>query len=233
MPSCMIRTRDLRHGFVIGRRGDERVVPVLHGIDLEIYQGEIVTLMGRSGSGKSTLLNLLSGYMRPTGGRIWVAGQEVTHLSEGEWATFRLAHYGFVFQSFHLVPSLTAYENVELPLVLRGVGEPERSRRTREMLAEMGLTAYQDHYPSELSGGQQQRVSIARALVLNPPVILADEPTGSLDAETEEEILALLCELNRSLGVTLFIITHDERVAAVGHRCLRLVDGRIRTEVAS
>src|SRR5690625_4604709 len=183
MAKTVIQTVNLSHHFKIGKRGRERIVPVLNGIDLHVDEREIVTLVGRSGSGKSTLLNLISGYIHPTGGDIFVAGQRVTHLNECQWANFRLRHFGFIFQSFQLIYSMTAYANVELPLVLKGISDRERKRKTEEMIERMGLTPYQDHYPGELSGGQQQRVSIARALISNPPIILADEPTGSLDSD--------------------------------------------------
>lgn len=233
VPKTMIQTVDLSHHFTIGKKGRERIVPVLNRINMQVYEREIVTLVGRSGSGKSTLLNLISGYIHPTGGEIYVDGHRVTHFNEGQWADFRLRYFGFIFQSFQLISSMTAYANVELPLVLRGVREKERKRRTEAMIERMGLTAYQDHYPGELSGGQQQRVSIARALIGNPPIILADEPTGSLDSETEAEILELIQYLNREDGITFLIITHDESVAAIGDRTLVLDDGRLREEAVS
>ncbi|GAB2696863.1 ABC transporter ATP-binding protein [Paenibacillus thermoaerophilus] len=223
----MIELRQLQHQFVIGKKGKEKVLPVLHDINLRIGQGEIVAIVGRSGSGKSTLLNLMSGYIRPTGGDIIVNGRNVTRLSEGEWADFRLQNFGFMFQSFQLIPSMTAYENAELPLVLKGVGADKRRRRVMDMLERVGLAEYAGHYPGELSGGQQQRVSVARALMLNPPIILADEPTGSLDSENESVLLEMIRDLNREQGLTFVIITHDEQVASIAHRTLTLKDGRI------
>lgn len=233
MVKTMIRTVNLSHYFKIGKRGRERIVPVLNNINLHVNEREIVTLVGRSGSGKSTLLNLISGYIHPTGGEIFVNEQRVTHLNEGQWADFRLRHFGFIFQSFQLISSMTAYANVELPLVLKGVSDRDRKKKTEAMIDRMGLTPYQDHYPGELSGGQQQRVSIARALVSNPPIILADEPTGSLDSDTEAEILELIQELNREDGITFLVITHDDRVAAIGDRTLAITDGELREELAS
>ncbi|MDF2661712.1 MAG: transporter ATP-binding protein [Paenibacillus sp.] len=223
----MIEVNGVSHQFRIGKRGSERIVPVLHQIDMRVGEGEIVTIVGRSGSGKSTLLNLISGYIRPTTGEIRIAGQEVTRLSEGQWADFRLAQFGFVFQSFQLIPSMTAYENVELPLILKGASEKDRRRKTKAMLERVGLESFGTHYPGELSGGQQQRVGIARALIANPPILLADEPTGSLDSDNERSLLELIRELNRDEGKTFLIITHDDQVASIGHRTLTIRDGRL------
>ncbi|MDF2671158.1 MAG: transporter ATP-binding protein [Paenibacillus sp.] len=223
----MITVSDLNHEFRIGKRGKERVVPVLHQINLHVKQGEIVTIVGRSGSGKSTLLNLISGYMKATAGNIIVDGRNVTKLSEGEWADFRLEKFGFIFQSFQLIPSMTAFENVELPLVLKGVDQKERKQRTEALLKRVGLEELGGHYPGELSGGQQQRVSIARALIVNPPVLLADEPTGSLDSENEQSLLSFIRQLNEEQGITFLIITHDDQVASIGHRTLLIQDGRM------
>lgn len=224
----MIRIEGLSHRFSIGKKGKERVVPVLHDVTLQVNKGEIVALVGRSGSGKSTLLNLISGYIRPSAGRITINGTEVTRFSEGEWADFRLRTMGFIFQSFQLLPSMTAFENVELPLVLKGVEERERQAKTMDMLKLVGLEDYAGHYPGELSGGQQQRVSIARALVGNPPLLLADEPTGSLDSENERELLEFIRKLNREHGITFLIITHDGEVASIAHRTLSIQDGRLQ-----
>lgn len=226
----MIEVNAVSHQFTIGKKGKERIVPVLHHIDMKVDQGEIVAIVGRSGSGKSTLLNLISGYIRPTRGDIQVMGQTVTTLNEGEWADFRLAHFGFMFQSFQLIPSMTAFENVELPLVLQGASIDRRKKRVSELLERVGLSEYAGHYPGELSGGQQQRVSVARALVLQPPIVLADEPTGSLDSENERQLLQLIGELNREQGITFLIITHDDQVAATAHRTVTLRDGRIATQ---
>lgn len=230
----MIEVKQLSHEFRIGKKGKERVVPVLHDIDLTVQKEEIVTIVGRSGSGKSTLLNLISGYIRPTSGRIIIDGKDVTGYNEGQWADFRLQHFGFVFQTFQLIPSMTAFENAELPLVLKGVPESVRRKTTEDMLSRVGLLEYADHYPGELSGGQQQRVSIARALILNPPIILADEPTGSLDSENEQQLLQFIKKLNQELGITFLIITHDDQVASIGDRTVILQDGRLlKAEPAS
>jgi acetoin utilization transport system ATP-binding protein len=227
----MIVINNLSHDFKIGKKGRESVIPVLKNVSFKVNNGEIVTIVGRSGSGKSTLLNLVSGFIRPKEGEIMINGVKTSSLNETKFADFRIEHLGFIFQSFQLIPSMTAYQNVELPLILKGVKEEERKIRTNEILEMVGLSDYQDHYPGELSGGQQQRVSIARALIVNPPIILADEPTGSLDSETEEDLLKFIIKLNRELGITFLIITHDEKVAQIGHRTIELRDGKVVEEV--
>lgn len=227
----MIEMIQVNHQFAIGKKGKERVVPVLHDIDLHVKQSEIVAIVGRSGSGKSTLLNLMSGYIRPTSGSIRLAGQDVTGLSEGDWANFRLAHLGFMFQSFQLIPSMTAFENAELPLVLKGLPVPQRKKRAMELLEQVGIAEYAGHYPGELSGGQQQRVSVARSLMLNPPIVLADEPTGSLDSDNEHQLLALIRHLNQDRGTTFVLITHDDQVASIAHRTITLRDGHLLNAV--
>lgn len=224
----MITVSDLSYAFKIGKKEKENIVPVLHHVDLHVAEGEIVAIVGRSGSGKSTLLNLISGFIRPQTGEIIIDGKKVSGFSESKWAKFRLEHLGFIFQSFQLIPSMTAYENVELPLVLKGVSEKDRREQTIKMLKRVGLEQYQSHYPGELSGGQQQRVSIARALILNPPLILADEPTGSLDSENEKELLNFIQELNEKDGITFLIITHDHEVASIAHRKVEIRDGYLR-----
>ncbi|MDN7243272.1 ABC transporter ATP-binding protein [Planococcus sp. N028] len=223
----MIKIQNLHHTFAIGKKGKERRIPVLKGVTLEVAKGEIVAILGKSGSGKSTLLNVLAGFMAPESGSVKVGTQETTALKEAQMADFRLANFGFIFQNFQLMPGLTAFENVELPLKIKGVAAEERRTKVKRLLEEVGLVEVADHYPNELSGGQQQRVSIARALITDPPILLADEPTGSLDSETEEEILALIQSLNQSLGLTFVIITHDEEVANVAHRRYRLHDGEL------
>ncbi len=227
----MITINHLSHEFEIGKKGRKTVIPVLRDVSLQVRKGEIVTIVGRSGSGKSTLLNLVSGFIRPKHGDIAINGIETSTLSEAKFADFRIQHLGFIFQSFQLITSMTAYQNIELPLILKGVKEQERKLRTSEILDMVGLADYQDHYPGELSGGQQQRVSIARALIVNPPIILADEPTGSLDSETEEDLLRFIKKLNKELAITFLIITHDEKVAKIGHRTIELKDGRVVEEV--
>lgn len=228
----MIRIENLNHHFIIGAKSKRRLVPVLHDISLHVKQGEIVAIAGRSGSGKSTLLNLLSGYIRPVSGTIHIGGKEVTGMTEGEWADFRLHSLGFIFQSFQLIPSMTAYDNAELPLVLQGVAASQRKRRTEAILERLGMAEYAGHYPGELSGGQQQRIAVARALIAKPPLLLADEPTGSLDSENEQELLKLIRELNEEEGITFLMITHDDQVAASAHRTVRLKDGHLVEETA-
>lgn len=226
----MIKITNLTHDFEIGKKGNKTIIPVLKDVSFAVRKGEIVTIVGRSGSGKSTLLNLASGFIRPKKGQITINGVETSSMNESKFADFRIENLGFIFQSFQLIPSMTAFQNVELPLILKGINEADRKKRTNEMLKKVGLSEYQDHYPGELSGGQQQRVSIARALIVNPPIILADEPTGSLDSETEEELLNFIVKLNKELGITFLIITHDEKVAQIGHRTIELRDGRVLEE---
>lgn len=223
----LITVNQLSHHFILGKKKQETTLSVLQDISFQVNKGEIVTIVGKSGSGKSTLLNLISGFIRPTEGGIWINDQQVSDLTEAEFADFRLKHMGFIFQSFQLIPSMTAFQNIELPLILKGESESSRKKITLAILEKVGLTEFADHYPSELSGGQQQRVSIARALVLNPPLILADEPTGSLDSETETELLQFIKQLNQEMEITFLIITHDDEVAAIGDRTITISDGRI------
>lgn len=223
----MIKIRGLHHHFSIGKKGDQRQVPVLKGVTLEVGKGEIVAILGKSGSGKSTLLHILAGFMLPEAGSVIVNGKETSVLKEAEQADFRLENFGFIFQNFQLMPGLSAFENVELPLKIKGMDEKERKEKVENLLQKVGLQEVAGHYPNELSGGQQQRVSIARALITDAPIILADEPTGSLDSETEKEILLLIQSLNKKLGLTFVIITHDEEVAAVADRQYRLHDGEL------
>ncbi|KAA0546696.1 ABC transporter ATP-binding protein [Bacillus sp. BGMRC 2118] len=226
----MIEVKQLFHSFFVGKKDQQKEIPVLKDISLTVQQGEIVSVVGRSGSGKSTLLHLLSGYIPPVSGQISIKGTDVTKFTEKQWAKFRLDHLGFIFQNFQLIPSLTTFENVELPLILKGLSPEERSNRVKKLLTRVGLNKHMNHYPNELSGGQQQRVSIARALITEPSIILADEPTGSLDTETEQEILSLIKELNIENNITFFIITHDEEVASFSHRKFMLKDGVMMKE---
>jgi len=217
----LVVIRDLTKYYV---RGDQ-VIPVLVGIDLDIQAGDFVALMGPSGSGKSTLLNLLAGIDKPSSGEIRVAGIDIARLSEAELAAWRSANVGFIFQFYNLMPVLDAFDNVELPLLLTSLSRKERRERVETALALVGLTDRKEHYPNELSGGQQQRVAIARALIGDPTLIVADEPTGDLDRTTAEEILGLLERLNREVGKTIVMVTHDPKAAEKAHRVIHLEKG--------
>jgi putative ABC transport system ATP-binding protein len=205
-------------------RGDQ-VIPVLVDINLDVAVADFVALMGPSGSGKSTLLNLVAGIDKPTAGQIHVAGVDIAQLSEGELAAWRSAHVGFIFQFYNLMPVLTAFQNVELPLQLTSLSRRERRERVENTLALVGLADRMEHYPNELSGGQQQRVAIARALIADPTIIVADEPTGDLDRTTAEEILGLLEALNNQLGKTIIMVTHDPKAAGHARRIIQLEKG--------
>ena len=206
------------------RRGDQ-IVPVLNDINLSVAAGEFVALMGPSGSGKSTLLNLIAGIDTPSGGTLLVDGVNIATLSESQLADWRAHHVGFIFQFYNLLPVLTAYENVELPLMLTGLSGQQRREHVLTALMMVGLTPRMSHYPSELSGGQQQRVAIARAIITDPTIIVADEPTGDLDRVSAAEVLALMERLNRELGKTIIMVTHDQRAAAHARRLVHLDKG--------
>ncbi len=207
-------------------KGGHTIRP-LDEASLTIEQGEYVSLMGASGSGKSTLLNQIAGIDRPTSGRISVAGVEITGLSRTKLARWRAENIGYIFQTHNLIPVLTAYENVEMPLLLLPLSGRERERRVAVALEAVSLTDRAEHYPRQLSGGQEQRVGIARAIVASPTLVVADEPTGDLDAETSQQILVLLQRLNQELGMTLLMVTHDATAAAMATRQLRLVGGKL------
>jgi putative ABC transport system ATP-binding protein len=207
-------------------KGGETVTP-LDDVSLDIGQGEFVSLMGASGTGKSTLLNLIAGIDRPASGTITVDGTEITHLSRTRLAHWRAENIGYIFQTHNLVPVLTAYENIELPLLLLPMSRAERRRRVEIALQAVDLTDRANHYPRQLSGGQEQRVGIARAIVTHPKVVVADEPTGDLDPETSEQILHLLERLNDELDVTLLMVTHDREAAAIAGRQLTLEHGKL------
>ena len=206
---------------------------VLRGVDLSIASEEIVALRGPSGSGKSTLLNILGCLDRPTRGRYWLGGKDVSTLDATAQAWVRLHYIGFIFQTFHLISHSTALENVALPLHYAGVAKPEAHERARGLLDRVGLGHRLDHRPNQLSGGQRQRVAVARALACRPRLILADEPTGALDTRTGEEILGLLLELHREARLTLVLVTHDAHVASVAHRQIEVRDGLIVGETRS
>ncbi|EMB15278.1 ABC transporter ATP-binding protein [Rhodopirellula europaea] len=209
------------------RKGDETITP-LDEVDLDIEAGDFVSLMGPSGTGKSTLLNLVSGIDRPDAGTIRVAGTEVTKLSRGKLADWRAANLGYIFQTHNLIPVLTAYENVELPTLLLKMTSSQRRQRVELALEAVGLSDRADHYPRQLSGGQEQRVGIARAIVAHPKVVVADEPTGSLDTETSEQVQVLLQRLNKELDITLLMVTHDTDAAKIASRQLVLDRGMFR-----
>ena len=203
----------------------EGTLTILAEVDLQIAAGETVAIVGASGAGKSTLLALLAGLDEPSAGRVWLNGAELTALNEDGRAAVRARHVGFVFQSFHLVPSLTAIENVMLPLELAGL--PNARGAAAEVLAQVNLTPRREHYPRQLSGGEQQRVAIARAFVTRPAVLFADEPTGNLDSVTGERIIDLLFELNRAAQTTLVVVTHDQAIAQRCGRIIRIEAGRL------
>ncbi len=224
--TALIRAADLRRHFTMG----DQTVRALDGVSTEVASGEFLAMMGPSGSGKSTLLYLLGGLDRPTAGRIWIAGQELSALDENALAAYRQRQIGFIFQSFHLVPTMTALENVMFPMVFARVPQAERRERAAALLALVGLGERLAHRPTELSGGQQQRVAIARALANDPPIILADEPTGNLDSQMGEEIMRLLVRLNREEGRTILIVSHDPTVTDYTTRALHLRDGKLVEE---
>jgi len=211
------------------RRGAEDV-QVLRGLDLQIPKGDFVALMGPSGSGKSTLLNLLGGIDRPNTGTIRFGGAHLESMSDGKLAAWRSRNVGFIFQMYHLLPMLTAVKNVELPLLLTGLSSAERRKRATAALTLVGLADRLHHKPGELSGGQEQRVGIARAIVTDPGILLADEPTGDLDRKAGDAILELLAELNRRFDKTIVMVTHDPHAAARAKRTLYMEDGRVSSE---
>ena len=212
------------------RRGSE-TVEVLNGLSLQVPRGEYLGLMGPSGSGKTTLLNLIAGLDQPNSGSVWVGDTEISHLSESDLAKWRTRSLGFVFQFYHLLPVLTAYANVELPLLLLPLSAAQRKQQVLTALDIVGLSDRLHHRPGQLSGGQCQRVGIARAIVTDPALIVADEPTGDLDAKSAEEILNLLCELRTQLKKTIVMVTHDPRAAARADRLLHLEKGKLVEQI--
>ncbi len=224
----MIEIRNLSRHFQVG----DQLVKALDAVDLTIGDGEYASIMGPSGSGKSTLLNVIGLLDRPTDGQYVLDGRETTSLSDDELAQVRARRIGFIFQSFHLVPRLTAFENVELPMVLASVPPAERRKRAEAVLASLTLMDRAHHRPDQLSGGQRQRVAIARAMVMEPTVLLADEPTGNLDHVSGADVLAAIESLN-ARGITLIVVTHDDEVASRSRRNIRMRDGRIVVDEAT
>jgi putative ABC transport system ATP-binding protein len=225
-PFPMIALHDVQKHF----EEESMNVPVLRGIDIDIESGEVAALLGPSGCGKSTLLNILGCLDRPSSGQYKLAGRDVSQLSREEEAWVRLNHIGFVFQSFHLIAHSTAVENVALPLWYAGVPRRERDERAYAMLARVGLLDRANHRPNQLSGGQRQRTAIARACVMRPKLLLADEPTGALDTRSGHEVLELLTELHTETGMTIIIVTHDPNVAATATRRIEMRDGQLLSE---
>jgi putative ABC transport system ATP-binding protein len=223
----MLEAKDLEKTY----RSGERTLTVLRDVNLSVGDGDFIAILGPSGSGKTTLLGLLAGLDTPSGGYVKIAGTDLAPLTEDQRARFRRDTIGFVFQSFQLIPSLTAQENVQIPLELRGdSGAPERAA---SLLARVGLGHRLDHYPTQLSGGEQQRVALARAFVHEPRILFADEPTGNLDTSTGESIIQLMEELNRERGTTLVLVTHDHVLAGRARRTIRLADGVVVSDTAA
>lgn len=223
--SLVIKIRNITRDFPLGNE----VVKVLKGIDLDIERGEYVALMGPSGSGKSTLMNLLGCLDTPTSGSYELNGSDVSNMTDDELAEIRNKEIGFVFQTFNLLPRTTALENVALPMIYAGASKSERTERAKQVLTDVGLADRMDHKPNQLSGGQRQRVAVGRALVNNPSIILADEPTGNLDSKTSEEIMKLFGDIHKA-GNTVILVTHEEEIAENAHRIIRLRDGVVESD---
>lgn len=219
----VIRVRNL---YKIYRIGDSKV-RALNGVDFDINKGEFCAIVGTSGSGKSTLLNMLAGLEKPTKGQIVIAGEHMESKNENQLVKFRREHIGFIFQSFNLLPTLNAVENVALPLTFQGVEKQKRVSRASKMLDLVGLPGHKKHRPTQLSGGQQQRVGIARALVVRPEIIFADEPTGNLDSNTSREVMELIQKIVHEHNQTLVMVTHDDNLAGFADRIFRIIDGKI------
>lgn len=219
----VIRVRDL---YKVYRMGDTKVY-ALNGVDLDICRGEFCAITGPSGSGKSTLLNMLAGLEHPSKGEIVIAGKHIEKLNEKQLVTFRRERVGFIFQSYNLIATMDAVENVALPLSFRGMGKARRAKRAKEYLKLVGLERFMTHMPNQMSGGQQQRVGIARALAVDPQIIFADEPTGNLDSKTTMEVLKLMQTIVRERNQTLVMVTHDNNLATYADRIIKIIDGKI------
>lgn len=216
----------VRNLYKLYKVGDE-TVRALDGVDFDIHHGEFCAIVGTSGSGKSTLLNMLAGLEKPTKGSIVIGGQHIEHLKEDQLVAFRRNNVGFIFQSFHLMGTMNAVENVALPLSFQGVDRKVRNRRANQMLKLVGLQKHRKHMPNQMSGGQQQRVGVARALVVNPKIIFADEPTGNLDSHTSEDVMRLMQKVVREQKKTLVMVTHDNHLATYADRVFHISDGKI------
>jgi putative ABC transport system ATP-binding protein len=227
--SPLIRAEDLHRDYQMG----QTTVHALDGVDLTVEEGEFLSILGPSGSGKSTLLHLLGGLERPTKGRIWVGGREVTALDENQLAAYRRQEVGFVFQAFNLVSTMTALQNVAFPMYFARVPPAQRRERARRLLEGVDLADRIGHQPTELSGGEQQRVAIARAMANDPCIILADEPTGNLDSQTGAEVMHVLERLNQEQGRTIIVVSHDPTVMAFVERSIHLLDGQLTDDVRS
>lgn len=225
--ASIIKVQNLRKVYRVGK---EKVV-ALDDICLEIGEGEMCCIVGASGSGKSTLLNQLAGLEKPTKGRVLIGKHDISAMTEDELADFRQQHLGFIFQSYNLLPSMTAAENVALPLMFKGMGKKQREKLARKELKKMGLLSRANHKPTEMSGGQQQRVGIARAFVAKPKVIFADEPTGNLDSMTSRQVLYSMLEMAKSYGITFVMVTHEKELAYCGDRIVTIKDGRVLDNV--
>ena len=223
----MIKVENLRKVYKVG---GEKVV-ALDNISLHIEKGEFCCIVGTSGSGKSTLLNQLAGLEKPTKGKVKINGQLVSKMTEKELATFRQNNIGFIFQSYNLLPTLTAMENVAFPLLFRGIDKKTREKKAKKILKDMGLGERMNHKPGEMSGGQQQRVGIARAFVGRPKVIFADEPTGNLDSATTEQVMKMLLDISRENNITFVMVTHDPELAKMAPRIITLKDGRVVSDM--
>lgn len=223
MRKPVIQVKDL---YKVYRIGDTKV-RALNGVDFTIYKGEFCSIVGTSGSGKSTLLNMLAGLEAPTKGEIVIAGEHMENKTENQLVKFRREHIGFIFQSFNLMGTMNAVENVALPLTFQGIGKEERMKKAAALLDMVGLKKYSRHRPTQMSGGQQQRVGVARALVVNPEIIFADEPTGNLDSNTSKEVMELMKKVVREKQQTLVMVTHDNHLAGFADRIFHIIDGKI------
>ena len=229
MSQTLVEIKHLVKGYARGGQ----MVPVLHDISLDIARGDFIALMGPSGSGKSTLLNLIAGIDKPDSGILRIDGEDITQLSEGELADWRASNIGFIFQFYNLMPVLSAFENVELPLQLTNLSRAERRERVEMTLSLVGLSDRMEHHPNELSGGQQQRVAIARAIVTDPTILVCDEPTGDLDKQSASDVLAMLKRLNQEMGKTIIMVTHDAHAAEAARRIVHLEKGELLIEPAT